>query len=470
MKKMTAGILLAYMTAFGNATPILTVSFTSGEQTVIAGQTQVSFGAYVLDATQSSEDIRVTAIAGDYRFNEANRGDDLVKFTLYDGIVPITTGVNISDPLQFGTQTLIPDTSVVVPKGTVKTIQQRVDVRNGTTGIYQWSVPENRAGMFSAVGMASANAATVTIAPTSGIFTLNVIPYGEVVIEQEYTPAISESGNGNVFFSFSILPTGEAFSGGTLTFAVQVSPASRFQFGNGLAHPRLGSDTVSIESVLVLFQEKGDVTSYLVSFNLVSGFTFPPGSANRFAFTMEYDNALQTGDEVTVSFAGNNPEFTGAISGVQVTPSVPTGTQTVVIRRVPQGAVGDADKNGTIGAGDLKRMIIALKVWRASSSQPMPAALFPELNAFPDEVIDHWDVAALDAYLKGLFLTLPVGDVNYDWKFTTADIGLARAGILGTRLIRNFQVRQADINQNGVVTTLDIALMRRLILGLGIGR
>ncbi|MSU55070.1 MAG: hypothetical protein EXS46_00845 [Candidatus Taylorbacteria bacterium] len=129
--------------------------------------------------------------------------------------------------------------------------------------------------------------------------------------------------------------------------------------------------------------------------------------------------------------------------------------------------MGDANGDGTIDEVDLGMLKTLL-------SAPFDFGLDPgwivRLDVFPDGKLDEWDVAALEAYLKGLFLTLPVGDVNYDWKLTTVDIKLARAGILGTRILRNFQVRQADINANGGLTTLDLTLMRRLILGLGYSR
>lgn len=453
--------------------PALTVSFIGGEQTVVAGSRDVAFGTYVLDATQSSEDVRVVVIPGKYELGGGASSTDLIGLTLYDGATPLTTGSNVLSPALSGEQKITCDgTGFIVPKGTIKTIRQQVNVRNNRiTSTCQWSLPESQAGLFLAVGLESANIAQVTITPANA-FVLHIVPHGDIAITKEDISRISEEGDGtNGFFKFSVLPTLETFQGGVVTFAVEANPiAGRFQLGNGLARPRLKSGTVSIESVLIPFERKGSILSYLVSFNLMSGFTFPKDTKMDFVLTLEYDNSLQTGDEVTVSFAGNSPTFTGVTSGIEIhaTPPVKPNGQTVVIARVPENPCGDVNGDGKIDESDLvalKAAVATLQVIPGQGGGPLS-----QWNTFPDNTIDDRDVAVLEDYLEGQLLTLPLGDVNYDWRLTTADILGTRLAILGTRPLRGFQVRQADMNGNGAVSTMDIMLMRRAILGLPIGR
>ncbi|MSU55069.1 MAG: hypothetical protein EXS46_00840 [Candidatus Taylorbacteria bacterium] len=305
--------------------PSLTVSFTSGEQTVIAGSQQVSFGSYVFDATQSSEDIRVSVIPGDYRFNEATSATDLTNIRLYGDTTSVTTGYNVLNPTRFGAQTFTLDgNGFIVPKGTIKTIQVRVDVRSNITGTYQWRVQENQAWSFIITGMASAQSAAITLQPT-GPFILHVIQHGEVAITKVYTPSISEKGDGtDTFFAFSVATTGEPFQGGIVSFRVQADPSTRFQIGNGLIHPKLTSGGTSLESVLIPWQVDAAVTSYHVSFNLMQAWEFPKNTEREFRFILEYDNGLQTGDEVSIVFDDDRENiFTGVTSGARVKATLP---------------------------------------------------------------------------------------------------------------------------------------------------
>lgn len=463
------------LTVYGHA---LTVSFSSGEKTVIAGSAQVDFGTYLFDATGSSEDIRVFSIPGTLAVSVNVSASDLSGLALYDQTTDpttaLTTGVNRLNPSAVGHQLFILDVPLVIPKGTVKTIPVLANVRSGVAGTYQWSLSEESAISLEAVSVQSAQSISVTILPSSGML-LHAVPNGGMTITQGPSPSITENSNGtDVFFAINITPQIEAFYGGLLAFSVEVNPTIRWKQGNGLSHPRLINQDFSIliESILIPQTpwppERADVSTYVITFDLTK-VKVPQDVGIGLFLTMEYDNGLQTGDEVSV-FPSGEWQFTGDASGMRITlPDFPSAyRQTTVIRRVPKHPVGDLNGDGKIDTADLALLqaaVASLKVIPGQGGIPLR-----EWDIYPDGRIDEWDIAALDSYLKGIFLTLPVGDLNYDWRLTTVDIALARRGILGIQVLTAIELLQADINGSGSLTTLDIALMRRLILGNGTGR
>jgi len=156
----------------------LTVSVSSVPiaQTVIAGSKGFEFGRYILDATASGEDIRVTTIPLAFENAGGNR-TDLTNCQLHNGTdktaASLTTGSNVKNPASGDTAsstTLTFDgTGLIVSKGTTKTLSLRCDIASGSTGIYYWGLDSGQQTNYTgATGLASAQTITETLNDSSG--------------------------------------------------------------------------------------------------------------------------------------------------------------------------------------------------------------------------------------------------------------------------------------------------------------
>lgn len=146
----------------------VSVSAMPVSQNIIAGSQNVTFANYILDAWQSSEDIRVTSLRLLYQTRSGGSATNLTNCSLYDGLEKLNTGVNIINPLYTGTHVFDIDLGRVwrVPKGENKNLALKCDVAGNASGEYAWglSVTAN----INAVGLGSGNAATVIVASSNG--------------------------------------------------------------------------------------------------------------------------------------------------------------------------------------------------------------------------------------------------------------------------------------------------------------
>lgn len=151
----------------------LTVSVSSVPiaQTVIAGASQFEFARYILDATGSGEDLRVTTIP--LYYDTSGTRTDLTNCKLFDGSTVLTTGGNVKNPATGDTAsstTMTFDGSgLIVSKGTSKTVSLKCDVRSGATGIYWWGIDAGQNAAFTGVtGVASGQTIAETFTDSSG--------------------------------------------------------------------------------------------------------------------------------------------------------------------------------------------------------------------------------------------------------------------------------------------------------------
>ncbi|HCB35209.1 MAG TPA: hypothetical protein DEP25_01055, partial [Candidatus Taylorbacteria bacterium] len=137
-------------------------------QTVIAGGKQIEFARYLLDATASGEDIRVTTLPLDYSTN--GTASDVTNCQLRDGTktgTSLTTGSNVKNPsaVSSTTQFVFDGNGLIVTKGTSKTLSLTCDLKSGTAAsTYQWGIvaTASNGGYTGATGLASAQTITET--------------------------------------------------------------------------------------------------------------------------------------------------------------------------------------------------------------------------------------------------------------------------------------------------------------------
>ncbi len=123
-------------------TPNTQANGSTTAQNVVAGTGNYKFTDYVLDASGSGEDVRVTGMQLRLTFTSANAADDLTNCQLYDGSTPLNTGGNLENPTNSLTsaanRTFAFDTGLIVPKGTVKTLSVKCNLVAGAALGHQW--------------------------------------------------------------------------------------------------------------------------------------------------------------------------------------------------------------------------------------------------------------------------------------------------------------------------------------------
>ena len=124
-------------------------------QSVIAGQQGFEFARYILDASQSGEDIRMTSFIADFIAIGAG-ATHLTNCQLYDGATSLTTGSNAKNPTVIGDQTFTFDgTGLTISKGTSKTLSLKCNVSTAASGAYTWGLTDNSSTYTGATGLTS---------------------------------------------------------------------------------------------------------------------------------------------------------------------------------------------------------------------------------------------------------------------------------------------------------------------------
>lgn len=161
----TSAVTMSTMTVKAAAltlslTPTTQSNGSTTAQTVVAGTSGYNFTDYVLDASGSGEDLRVTALQLQLTFSSSNTADDLTNCQLYDGSKVLNTGGNILNPSNSDTsaaaKSFIFDESLIIPKGTVKILNLKCNLVAGAnaSGQWQWGIADADASL-TATGVTS---------------------------------------------------------------------------------------------------------------------------------------------------------------------------------------------------------------------------------------------------------------------------------------------------------------------------
>lgn len=148
------------------------VSATPSSQTVTAGSQQLLMANVLLDASQSGEDVRISALPIRLTVAGGAAVGDLSSCTLFNGSTQLTSGSNVPTALaSSGSATNFTlDNTLTIPKGTVMTISVKCNVSSAATGTYVFSV--NNADNWGATGFTSGTSITETGSGTSGTFSI----------------------------------------------------------------------------------------------------------------------------------------------------------------------------------------------------------------------------------------------------------------------------------------------------------
>lgn len=121
----------------------LSVSGSPIAQTVISGSSQFLFANYVLDTTQSGEDIRMTSIPLENNIGNGAVATDLTNCKLHDGST-VVNAANVKNPSSSASNTsfTFDGSGLVLTKGTQKTLSLKCDVSGSAAAnlLYTWGL------------------------------------------------------------------------------------------------------------------------------------------------------------------------------------------------------------------------------------------------------------------------------------------------------------------------------------------
>jgi hypothetical protein len=162
----TSAISLNLMTVKTGALN-LSVSSVPIAQTIIAGASDFLFANYVLDATGSGEDIRMTSIPLEYNVGGGGSASDVTDCKLSDGSSVVTSAKNPTAAAS-GTSFTFLGGGLVIPKGTAKTLTMTCDLITGATGTYEWGIDGAQTTFTGATGLTSGQTIVETITDSEG--------------------------------------------------------------------------------------------------------------------------------------------------------------------------------------------------------------------------------------------------------------------------------------------------------------
>ena len=173
-------------------------------QSVIVGQTGFTFANYILDASASGEDVRVTQLALVHK-TSGGREDHIANLQLFDGatpLFPIEQPSNVSGST--ATTTFSLTSPILVNKGTIKTITLKGDIVGGATGDTH-SFGCNGGGCMSGTGVETSNTITPNTTNSDGQ-TMTIVASGTLTVAED---ASSPQADGLLVAGSSDVTVGE---------------------------------------------------------------------------------------------------------------------------------------------------------------------------------------------------------------------------------------------------------------------
>ncbi len=273
-------------------------------QTVVAGGQLLTFANLQFDATQSGEDVRFSTVPVTLTVGSGS-ATDITTCQLFDGATSLTTGSNTINPSAAGTLSFSLDQSLIVSKGTVKTIAVKCNIKSTASGSYKIGFATANISALSATGVTSSN--SVTASGSQNLGQLQTVGSGSLVASADSsTPSYTIASAGST-----------GVTAGVIKFRATNEAVNLTQVGLKLT-------------------------------NAASS------SASNLTMVSLYDGATKVGSAV---FVGSNTNATSTLSSVVVVPKDTDKTLTVKIDLADigvssQGTEGaliavDVDTNGT---------------------------------------------------------------------------------------------------------------------------
>ncbi len=316
----------------------VTVSPTPVVQTIVAGVQGFAFANYVLDATASGEDIRVTQMKPQVTLGQANSADDLTNCQLFDGTTALNTGTNALNPsnsVASGDDLATTfDSSVTVAKGTSKTLVLKCNTAattttTATTYTFAWGL-ENAAANVVSSGVTSGESVTETITTNAGQ-TITLSNSGSLAVALDASNPAVKLANANTTDNIltvlrftatnedvNVSQIGLVLGGASSNTPQDLSKVTLWDGGTKVGEAIFTGDnaTVTLSGFTVL---KNTDKTLTIKGDLAAIGTSEPGKPGHLV-KVEYDGA-------NADSAGNATRGTGVSSGVTIY-ATPTGSTT----------------------------------------------------------------------------------------------------------------------------------------------
>ncbi len=368
----------------------IAVSATPAAQSVVAGSQGFVFANYQFDASQSGEDLRFSSIGLLYDGANQSLAADPSSQTacqLFDSSTALNTGSNTVNPTNGGTatssnttgysSTFTFDQSLVVPKGTVKTLTLKCNVSASanSNSVFQWGIAASPS--ITVTGVTSGN--TVSSVVTSSNGQAMTVANGYLTVTTDPSSpsyaVVAGGTTGNVVGVYKIRASNDSVNLTTLGLKLTNTASSSAsdlvqvtvwdgatQVGSAVF---TGSNTVAT-STLTLASPSGvlltkDTDKLLtIKADLTNIGTSQPGTQGHLiAIDINANDTTGTqgtgiGSGATINLATSGSTASTAVAGVRVFRSYPTfaklsvptntlnnGTQSLLRFKVTANAAGD---------------------------------------------------------------------------------------------------------------------------------
>ena len=159
---------------------LVSTSTTPAAQNVLVGQTQFTFANFVLDATSSGEDVRVTALATVHRAVNSDP-TNIANLTLYDGTTALSPIIQPSGTVSPATSTFSFTNPIVITKGSSKTLTLKGDIVSGDADSDTHAFGCEGTGCVTATGASTSTAITPTVTSSTGQ-TMSIVASGTFTV------------------------------------------------------------------------------------------------------------------------------------------------------------------------------------------------------------------------------------------------------------------------------------------------
>ena len=329
----------------------ISVSPTPSAQSIVAGSQGVTFANYQFDASQSGEDVRFASIPLYYDGGNnaaAAAISNLSACQLFDGSTALNTGSNIVNPSTTATTSAVTstftfDSSLTIPKGTVKSLTLKCNVSSGSqnNSVFTWGI--GSAPSISVTGVTSSNDVTETVTDANGQAMTVAAGYLTVTTDSS-SPSYSVAAagtTGNTVGMFKLRAFNETVNLNKLglkltnTASSSASGLTQVTVWDGAtqvgAVTFVGSNTVATTTFatpLVLTKDTDKVLTIKADFAAI-GSSQPGTQGHLFAIDVNGSDTTGTegtgaGSGSTINLATSGSSASTAVSGVRVFKSFPT--------------------------------------------------------------------------------------------------------------------------------------------------
>ncbi len=341
------------------------VSATPSAQNIVAGSQGVTFTNYQFDASQSGEDVRFSSIP--LALSASGSASNVNTCQLFDGATALNTGSNVVNPTATGNNTFTLDQSLVIMKGTVKTLALKCNVTSAASGTLSWGLSSPS---ITVTGVTSSSDVSETVTNAAGS-TMTISSGSLVVSTDSSSPSYGVVASGSTGTTAGVLKfranneavnlnrVGLKLTSGSSADLVSVSIwDGATQVGTAVFTGSGVYATSTFNSPVVLPKDQDKTLTIKVDTSMVG--TSQPGTQGSL-IRVDFNGDDSTGTQGTGVGSGQTINATGSssVAGLRLFKSFPTlsldtlGSTGVADGRLMRFRV-TANSNGSVGISQFR--------------------------------------------------------------------------------------------------------------------